>query len=90
MKPTKIDERTIAKLFKDFKGIYERFGVEVIGFWENLYDPLEAFLITAYRNADHYAETVNKMRKDSTYRSLSEDLLKLRESIEEVSLKSLI
>jgi hypothetical protein len=91
MKPTiKANEGTLAEFFQDFKKIYERFGVEVIGFWDNLYDPLETYLITAYRDADHYAEIVNKMRKDSTYRSLSEDLLMLRESIEEVSLKSIM
>jgi hypothetical protein len=88
MKPS-IDEKQFAELFKEFKKIYDRFGVMVVGFWENLFNPHETYLITAYRDADHYAETVNKMRKDSTYRSLSEDLLMLRESIEEVSLKSI-
>lgn len=91
MKPTiKANERTLAEFFHDFKKVYERFGVDVIGFWENLYDPFETYLITAYRDADHYAEIVNKMRKDSTYSSLSKDLLRLRESIEEVSLRSII
>jgi hypothetical protein len=88
MKPS-IDDIAFVALLNDFKKVYERFGVEVIGFWKNLYDPLETFLITAYRDADHYAETVNEMRKDTTYRSLSKNLLMRRESIEELSLKSI-
>lgn len=40
--------------------------------YDPLFDPFETYLITVYNDADHYAETVNKMKKDPTYRSLSE------------------
>ncbi|MFX1512051.1 MAG: NIPSNAP family protein [Promethearchaeota archaeon] len=77
----------IEQAFKQFQEIYKKFGVKVIGAWENVDDPQEGYLITAYRDNAHYEETVAKMRTDPKYTELTSELQKVRESIDVTTLK---
>ena len=81
------DDQEYEQMTKGFQEIYDRYGVKVIGAWENIEDPDEGYLITAYRDNAHYEETVAKMRVDPQYIELTKDLQESRESIESVTLK---
>ena len=84
------DDEEYKRLTQGFQEIYERYGVKVIGAWENIEEPNEGYLITAYRDNAHYEEAVTKMRTDSQYIALTKELKDSRESIESVTLKTTI
>jgi hypothetical protein len=77
------------RIFSGFLEIYDKYGVKVIGRWENEDDSLEHYLITYYRDKDHYQTATTKMRTDPKYVKLSKDLQDTRESIKVVNLKKL-
>ena len=84
-----IKDSEMERVFKGFQEIYEEYGVKVVGAWNNADDPLEGYLITAYRDAAHYEEAVAKMRVNKRYQELSEELQDSRESVKVVTLKTL-
>jgi len=84
-----IKDSEMARVFKGFQEIYEEYGVKVVGAWNNADDPLEGYLITAYRDAAHYEEAVAKMRVNKRYQELSEELQDSRETVKVVTLKTL-
>ena len=77
------------RVFKGFQEIYREYGVKVVGAWNNADDPLEGYLITAYRDAAHYEETVAKMRLNKRYQMLSEEMQDSRETVRVVTLTTL-
>ena len=85
----KLSDSEMVQFFKAFQEIYKKYGVKVIGAWENLEDPHENYLITAYNDAIHYEETVAKMRMDETYQKVTEEGKDFREVVKVVTLKTL-
>ena len=86
---SRLPDNKLGQVYAGFQEIYLRYGVSVIGAWENAEDPSEGYLITAYRDKTHYEETVAKMRVDPEYVKLSEDLQGTRESVKVVPLRLL-
>lgn len=84
-----IKDSEMERVFKGFQEVYEEYGVKVIGAWNNADDPLEGYLITAYRDAAHYEEAVAKMRVNKRYQMLSEELQESRESVKVLTLTTL-
>jgi hypothetical protein len=84
-----LENSEMERIFKGFQEIYEKNGVTVIGAWENEDDSLESYLITCYRDNDHYETAVAKMGTDPEYVKLSKALQDARESIKVVNLKKL-
>ena len=84
-----IKDNEMERVFKGFQEIYDEYGIKVIGAWNNLDDPQEGYLITAYRDAAHYEEAVAKMRVNERYQMLSKELQDSRESVKVVTLKTL-
>ena len=85
----KPSDNDMERVFKGFQEIYKRYGVTVIGAWENVVEPFESYLITAYQDQSHYEETVAKMQVDPEYAKLSEELQGARQSMKSVTLKLL-
>ncbi len=85
----KISDSEMERSFKAFQEIYKKYGVKVIGAWENLEDPFENYLITAYNDATHYEETVAKMRRDETYQKVTEEGKDSREIVKVVTMRTL-
>ena len=54
-----------------------------------MHDPLEGYLITAYRDTAHYEDAVAQMRENKRYNELSEELQETRESVKVVTLTNL-
>jgi hypothetical protein len=77
------------RVFKGFQEIYQEYGVKVIGAWDNADDPLERYLITAYKDASHYEEAVGKMRVNKRYQELSEERKAARETVKVVTLTTI-
>ncbi len=84
-----IKDSEMERVFRGFQEIYREYGVKVVGAWNNADDPLEGYLITAYRDEAHYEEAVAKMRVNKRYQELSEQLQDSRESVKVVTLTSL-
>ncbi|MFC1803735.1 hypothetical protein ACFL0D_07205 [Thermoproteota archaeon] len=85
----RLEGSEMERIFRGFQEIYEKNGVNVIGAWENEDDSLEYYLITHYRDNDHYQNATTKMRTDPEYVKLSKVLQDARESIKVVNLKKL-
>ncbi len=85
----RLEDREMERIFKGFQEIYEKNGVKVIGAWENEDDSLEYYLITCYRDNDHYQRATTRMRMDPKYVKLSEELEATRESVKVITLKLL-
>jgi hypothetical protein len=83
------EDKDVEREYKGFQEIYREYGVKVIGAWENMDDPAEGYLITAYRDNAHYEETVTKMRADPNYMELSKERQRKVETIGVVTMKLL-
>ena len=59
----RLENSEMERIFTGFQENYKKNGVKVIGAWENEDDSLEYYLITAYRDNDHYQSATTKMRK---------------------------
>jgi hypothetical protein len=81
------EDKDLEREYKGFQEIYRKYGVKVIGAWDNMDDPLKGYLITAYRDNAHYEETVAKMRDDPKYMELSKERQKNFETIKVVTMK---
>ncbi len=77
------------RVFKGFQEIYQEYGVKVIGGWDNVDDPTERYLITAYKDAAHYEEAIAKMRVNKRYQELSEERQASRETVKVVTLTTI-
>jgi hypothetical protein len=77
------------RVFKGFQEIYNEYGVKVIGGWDNADDLTERYLITAYKDAAHYEETVAKMRVNKRYQKLTEERQASRETVKVVTLTTI-
>lgn len=78
------------KLLNDFKKLYNKHNVKVVGLWVNTEDPHEQYFMTAYKNESHYKKFVESMREDPTYQEMSSKIENDRESIEVVTLKPVL
>ena len=85
----RLEDSEMERIFKGFQEIYEKNGIKVIGAWENEDDSLEYYLITCYRDNDHYQSATTRMKMDPKYLKLSEELQGTRESVKVVTLKLL-
>jgi hypothetical protein len=85
----KLDEDEMESVYKGFQEIYKKYGVKVVGAWDNADDTDEGFLITAYRDKTHYEDVVAKMRDDPKYQELSKTFEGTREMLEVVNMKLL-
>ena len=85
----KLSDSVMERVFKGFQEIYKEYGVKVIGAWDNADDPLERYLITAYKDASHYEEAVAKMRVNKRYQDLSEERKAARETVKVVTLTTI-
>jgi hypothetical protein len=83
----KPEDKEVEWDFKGFQEIYSKYGVKVIGAWENMDDPQEGYLITAYRDNTHYEETVVKMRADPKYMELTKKRQENFETFEVATMK---
>ena len=81
------EDKVLEREYKGFQEIYRKYGVKVIGAWDNMDDPLEGYLITAYRDNVHYEETVAKMRVDPKYMEMSKERQKNFETVKAVTMK---
>ncbi|MHA2021596.1 MAG: hypothetical protein ACW98J_01570 [Candidatus Thorarchaeota archaeon] len=82
--PGKLDE-----LRSEFEGIYKKYKVNIIGFWENAADPQEAYYLSKYEDEADYKSKTNQLRGDDRYADLTKKLEEIRVESEAVKLKPL-
>ncbi|MHA2171436.1 MAG: hypothetical protein ACXAB7_16230 [Candidatus Kariarchaeaceae archaeon] len=70
-------------LFAEF---YREHGVELLGVWTNKNDPLEYYMLTKYRNEEHYNTFITQVRDDSRYQEMTQIVNDIRISSEVIDL----
>jgi len=70
-----------------FFDLYKEHGVEVVGSYKNVDNDMEFYLITAYRDEDHYKEFVSMAANHPKYKELTEEIKDKRTSVEMVTLE---
>lgn len=73
-----------------FDKIYSENDVTVIGTWYNADEQSETYLITAFRDKQHYEDFVEKMKTHDDYQRMSQEMEPDRLSIEAATLSSYI
>ena len=82
----KVPDTEMERVFKGFQEIYKQYGVKITGAWINKDDPLEGYLITAYKDQAHYEDAVAKMQTNKTYQKLSQEIQGSREETRVITL----
>jgi hypothetical protein len=82
--PGKLDE-----LRSEFEGIYKKYKVNIVGFWENADDPNEAYYISKYENEADYKSKTEQLRNDERYAELTKKLEGVRLESQAVKLNPL-
>lgn len=62
----------------EFEGIYKKYNVDIIGFWENLDDPSEIYYLSKFEDEADYKSKVEKLRSDDRYIELTKMLEEIR------------
>lgn len=72
---------------KLFARLYNKYGVELIGVWKNVDNPLEKYMLTKYRDEDHYQEFVKAVQDIPEYIEMTKQVSKVRLNNEIVDLE---
>ncbi len=80
---------SLDELRSEFEGIYKKYKVNIIGFWENAADPQEAYYLSKYEDEADYKSKTEQLRSDETYTKLTKKLEEVRLESEAVKLKPL-
>jgi hypothetical protein len=69
-----------------FENLYEKYKVDILGFWVNADDENELYYISKYEDEDDYKKKIESLRKDAEYVRLTKKLEEVRTSIETTKL----
>ncbi|NHI90309.1 MAG: hypothetical protein EAX87_12355 [Candidatus Thorarchaeota archaeon] len=69
-----------------FEDIYNKYDVDIVGFWVNANDENELYYLSKYDDENDYKMKVERLRKDEEYVRLSKELNEVRTSIETTKL----
>jgi hypothetical protein len=83
---TPVGQANSNKFVDEFKKIYDKNDVEVVGVWINADDPHEQYFMTGYKDEAHYKEFLEKANANPEYQEMTEDINEDRESIEVLTL----
>jgi hypothetical protein len=84
----KVDElrMKLDELRMKFERLYEKYKIDILGFWTVEDDDSEAYYISKYDSEEDYKTKVDLLRKDSEYQRLGEELKETRLSTEAIRL----
>ncbi|MFW9889957.1 MAG: NIPSNAP family protein [Candidatus Thorarchaeota archaeon] len=77
------------ELREEFEGIYKKYKVDILGFWENADDPNEVYYISKYEDESDYRSKTEQLRSDERYAELSKKLEEVRLDFEAFKLNPL-
>lgn len=85
------DEKSgeLSELREEFEGIYKKYKVNIIGFWETADDPSEVYYISKYEDEADYKSTTDQLRSDERYAELTKKLEEVRLDFHAVKLNPL-
>ncbi|MHA2252529.1 MAG: hypothetical protein ACXAD7_19345 [Candidatus Kariarchaeaceae archaeon] len=69
-----------------FADLYKQNEVELLGVWKNKDDPLEYYMLTRYRDENHYKEFVETVKKIPEYQEMTKRISEVRLSSEVIDL----
>ncbi len=85
-----LKKEQMVEFINAFNKIYTENDVDVVGTWYNVDDQSETYLITAFRDEQHYADFVEKMKTHDDYQRMSKEMEPDRLSIEAATLSSYV
>ena len=65
-------------LRKQFQEIYNRYNIDVVGFWTNAEAENEFFYMSKYKDETDYEKKVELLRNDEEYKNLTEKVKEAR------------
>ena len=71
---------------KLFVELYQENGVELMGVWKNKNNPLEYYMLTKYRDQDHYDEFISTIKSNEEYLRMTQKVSEVRLSSEIIDL----
>ena len=83
-----LQKEQMVEFINAFDKIYAENDVVVVGTWYNIDDSSETYLMTAFRDEQHYTDFVEKMKTHEDYQRMSKEMEPDRLSIEAATLKS--
>ncbi|MHA2029810.1 MAG: hypothetical protein ACW99Q_10495 [Candidatus Kariarchaeaceae archaeon] len=60
------------------KDLYYQHGVFTIGYWQNVDDPMEEYVLNVYQDENHYNAFTKKMKSNDFYNDLLQYIEKIR------------
>jgi hypothetical protein len=66
------------ELREEFKVVYEKHGIDVIGHWKSVDNPNESFYMVRYDSDDDYQQKTKSLHDDQQYLRLTSQLNKVR------------
>ncbi|MFW9786187.1 MAG: NIPSNAP family protein [Candidatus Thorarchaeota archaeon] len=76
VKPDAID--TMDEIREGFKVLYEKHGINVIGYWKSIEHPNESFYMVQYESDDDYQNKTRALHDDQQYLRLTSQLNEVR------------
>ena len=70
-----------------FNSLYEEHGVELIGVFRNRKNPLEFYMLTAYRDEQHYHDFIAAVRDLPHYKEMTQRISDIRLAHSSVALE---
>jgi hypothetical protein len=72
---------------KKFQGLYEKYEIDMIGYWSAEGDECDQYLLYQYDSEEDYNTKAGLLQEDSDYLALREEISEYRLSIEEIRLE---
>jgi hypothetical protein len=69
---------TMDEIREKFKSIYEKHGIDVIGYWKGVDHPNESFYMAKYESEDDYHHKTRTLHSDEQYLRLTSQLNEIR------------
>ena len=66
VKPDALDK--LATLSEGFSEIYEKHGIDIVGYWQSEEEPTIHYLMTQYADKTDYDTKVKKLQNDERYK----------------------
>ena len=76
VKPTAID--MMDKIREEFKVVYKKHGIDVVGYWKSVDNPNQSFYMARYESEDDYQHKTRTLHNDEQYLRLTSQLNEIR------------
>ena len=87
---TKVKEDSVERmdeLREEFRKLYEKHGIDVIGRWKSIENPHESYYMVTYDSHEDYQEKINELHDDEFYLNLTSQINLIRTDFKAIELE---